>query len=475
MIDAIASHILALPGWVALLVVFLLPALESSAFVGFVFPGEIALILGGVLAYQGRVPLPAVIAAGIAGAVIGDSVGYLVGRRWGRQIIHGSLGRFIRKDHLDRGETYLRERGGRAVFVGRFTAALRVTIPGLAGMSRLHYRTFALYNVAGGAIWATGVILLGYLGGSSWHHVEHLASRIGLVILGLVVLAVVVGFLGRRGRVLRALVFVGNLALVRRTAERYPRLTSWLVARFDSTRDSGLALTVSVAAAVAASWVFLGVTQDVVAHEELARLDPTVTAWLLDHRTAWLTGFFRVTTWLGSSAVTVPVLAGAAVLLARARHSWRPVVSIVVVYGAAVLAYALAKLAVQRHRPPAADWLTTAGGWSYPSGHAAQAMAAWGILALLLVRNTRGGGRVALVGSAVVVPLVVAASRVYLGVHWLTDVLGGLALSLAILGVYNALRLGWHARQPDEPAREAEVPEGEAGAEPRRAAPPPSG
>lgn len=459
MIDAIASHILALPGWVALLVVFLVPALESSAFVGFVFPGEIALVLGGVLAYQGRVPLAAVLAAGIAGAVLGDSVGYLVGRRWGRRIIDGSLGRFIRQEHLDRGERYLRERGGRAVFVGRFTAALRVTIPSLAGMSRLRYRTFALYNVAGGALWATAVVLLGYLGGKSWHSVAHLASRIGLVILGLVALALLAGFLGRRGRVPRAVLFVGNLALVRRTAERYPRLTAWLVARFDATRATGLALTASVAVAGAALWAFLGITQDVVAHEELVRLDPTVHTWALDHRTAFFNGFFEVTTWLGSSVVLLPVLAVAAFLLARTRHSWRPVVTIVVVYGGASLGHAITELAVQRHRPPVADWLVTAHGWSYPSGHTTNAFAAWGVLALLLARYTHGGRRVALFAGAAGLALVVAASRVYLGVHWLTDVLGGMTLSLAILGTYNALRLGWHGRrQPEEqPAEETEA------------------
>jgi len=198
MIDNLASHILALPGWVALLVVFLLPALESSAFVGFLFPGEIALVLGGVLAYQGRVPLAAVLAAGITGAVIGDSVGYLVGRRWGRRVIDGSLGRFVKQDHLDRGERYLRERGGKAVFFGRFTAALRVTIPSLSGIARLPYRTFAAYNVAGGIVWATAVILLGYLGGSSWKHVEHLASRIGLAALVLFAVVVLLGFLAHR-------------------------------------------------------------------------------------------------------------------------------------------------------------------------------------------------------------------------------------------------------------------------------------
>jgi undecaprenyl-diphosphatase len=226
------------------------------------------------------------------------------------------------------------------------------------------------------------------------------------------------------------------------------------VARFDPTRATGLPLTVSVSVAGAALWGFLGITQDLVAHEELARLDPTVHAWVVAHRTAWLNGFFRAVTWLGSSAVTVPVLAVAAVLLARARHSWRPVVTIVVVYGGAVLAYALVKLALHRPRPPAADWLAHAGGWSYPSGHAAQAVAAWGILALLLARYTHGGRRVALFGAAAVLAVVVAASRVYVGVHWLTDALGGMTLSIAILGVYDALRLGWHARQPDQPPAE---------------------
>ncbi|MBO0810631.1 MAG: DedA family protein, partial [Microlunatus sp.] len=148
--ESIASHILALPPWIALLVVFLLPALESSAFVGFVFPGETALIIGGVLAFNGVVPLWAVLVAGILGAIVGDAVGYSIGRRWGRRLVDGTLGRFINKKHFDRGERYLAERGGKAVFVGRFTAALRVLMPGLAGMSRMPFPTFFAYNAAGG-------------------------------------------------------------------------------------------------------------------------------------------------------------------------------------------------------------------------------------------------------------------------------------------------------------------------------------
>jgi undecaprenyl-diphosphatase len=185
-IDAVASHLLALPGWLALVAVFALPGLESSAFVGFVFPGEIALLLGGVLASQGKVPLAAVLVAGVAGAALGDSVGYAVGRRYGRRMLEGTLGRFVDHDHFDRAEVFLARRGGSAVFFGRFTAALRVMVPGLAGMSRLHYRTFLLFNVSGAVCWGVLSVLVGYLAGAHWRQAEHVTSRAGLLALSLV-------------------------------------------------------------------------------------------------------------------------------------------------------------------------------------------------------------------------------------------------------------------------------------------------
>src|SRR5215470_19322588 len=134
------DRILSLPGWLVLALVFAFPALEASAFVGFVFPGEIAVILGGVAASRGTVPLWAVIVAAVSGAVIGDSAGYLIGRRWGERLLTGTVGRLpVIRQHLaknlDRARAYVRRRRGSAVFFGRFTAALRVLVPGLAGMS----------------------------------------------------------------------------------------------------------------------------------------------------------------------------------------------------------------------------------------------------------------------------------------------------------------------------------------------------
>jgi undecaprenyl-diphosphatase len=443
MIATVAEHILLLPAWVALLVVFALPALESSAFVGFIFPGEIALVLGGVMAYEGRVSLVAVLAAGIAGAAAGDSVGYAVGKRYGRRLLDGTVGRFVKPSHLDRAESYLAERGGKAVFFGRFTAALRVLIPGLAGMSGLRYRTFLTFNVASAVGWGTLSVMLGYLGGSSWRHVEHVASRVGLGALVVVVLVVLAGVLVRRGgpdKVTRLAAAIARSTPVRRTRHRFPRTTAWVLGRLDPTRSTGLALTAGVATAAAAAWAFAAITQDVVGHEELALLDPRIHGWVLGHRTGLLTGFFRVSTWLGATAVTLPVLVLVGGTLARRRRSWAPALDIVAVYGTAVAAHAVVGPLVHRTRPPVGDWLAPAGGWAYPSGHTTQAVAAWGVLALVLAVNARPRHRILLAAGATGLALLVGASRIYLGVHWPTDVLGGAVMSAAVLAVWSVLR-----------------------------------
>lgn len=188
----IADRILTLPPPLALLLVFALPALEASAFIGFVVPGEIGVLLGGVLANQGKLPLWAVLVAGIAGAIIGDSVGYAVGKKYGRALLSKIPNRILKQEHLDRAQDTIHRNGGKAVFVGRFTAALRVLIPGLSGMSRVPYRTFAAWNIAGGAIWAAGFVLLGYAAGSQYQRVAHNATLLGVGLLLALILLVVV-------------------------------------------------------------------------------------------------------------------------------------------------------------------------------------------------------------------------------------------------------------------------------------------
>lgn len=192
MISSIGATILSLPAWLVLLVAFSMPALESSVFLGFVFPGEAALVVAGVVAGEGRLPVLLVILAGILGAVLGDAVGYFVGRRWGPAMIAHLPERFFPPPRVERASAYLSERGGKAVFVGRFTATLRVLIPGLAGMSGMAYRKFAIANISSAIGWGVLSVMLGYLGGSSWQQLSSTVGRIAFIGVAALIVAAIV-------------------------------------------------------------------------------------------------------------------------------------------------------------------------------------------------------------------------------------------------------------------------------------------
>jgi membrane protein DedA with SNARE-associated domain len=197
-VDTVAEGLLSLSGWTALALLFTLPALEAPAFLGLVLPGELALLLGGVLAEQDRIPLAAAVAVGTAGALAGDAVGFWIGRRWGPRLVASRLGRRVGPARLHRVEALLLRGGGRALFVGRCTAGARVVLPGLAGMLGLRYRTFALWTGAAAVLWSVAHVLLGYLAGAGWRHVHHLTGRVGLGLAAALVAALAVAWLVRR-------------------------------------------------------------------------------------------------------------------------------------------------------------------------------------------------------------------------------------------------------------------------------------
>lgn len=187
-------------GPVIYLLIFLVPALEASVFVGFFLPGETVVLLGGVLAFQGRVGLAGVLAAAVAGAILGDSIGYLVGRRYGRRLQRSRLGRIVGEKRWRATEAFLRRRGGPSVFLGRWTALLRALVPAAAGMAELPYRTFFTWNVLGGALWGSTIAVAGYIAGSAYRRLEHYVGRGALVLLALIAVGLLARHLLRRRR-----------------------------------------------------------------------------------------------------------------------------------------------------------------------------------------------------------------------------------------------------------------------------------
>lgn len=197
--SGLVDQVLALRGVPAYTLVGGLAFGEAAVFVGFVLPGETAVILGGVLANEHRVSLIAITATAVLAAIVGDSVGYEVGRHFGTRLIQRPLFDH-RRDALERARAALRRNAGRAVFLARFTAFLRAVMPGLAGLSHVPYRRFLVFNAAGALVWGIGFTGLGYVGGASYRRLEHLVGRASWVLLGVGVVLVLYAAHRRRTR-----------------------------------------------------------------------------------------------------------------------------------------------------------------------------------------------------------------------------------------------------------------------------------
>ncbi len=172
---------------------------EAALFVGFVLPGETAVLIGGFIASQGRINIAVLCVLVVASAVVGDSVGYAVGAHYGPRLLEGRVLR-RRRAGIDRALAGLEKNGATYVFLGRFTAFFRAVVPGLAGMSEMHYRRFLLANLAGGLCWGVGYALLGYFAGNGYKRVAHYSSFGALGLVGVIVLLAIGLHLRRRRR-----------------------------------------------------------------------------------------------------------------------------------------------------------------------------------------------------------------------------------------------------------------------------------
>jgi membrane protein DedA with SNARE-associated domain len=184
--------VLNVPPILAYVVVTLLVFAEDALFIGFVLPGETAAVLGGVLASRGNVMLWLIITLVVLAAVLGDTVGYEVGKHFGPRLLKLRVLQ-KRSEKLEAAQDFLRRRGGAAVFLGRFTAFFRAVMPALAGVSRMHYPRFLAFNAAGGLIWGGGFVLLGFFAGNSYEAVAKVVGRDAAVVVVLIlVIALVV-------------------------------------------------------------------------------------------------------------------------------------------------------------------------------------------------------------------------------------------------------------------------------------------
>jgi membrane protein DedA with SNARE-associated domain len=198
-VSGLVHRLLDLPGWLVLLVAGLVVFCEDALFVGFVLPGETVALLAGVAAKLGHVSLTGVLVVVVVAAVLGDSVGYEIGRHLGVRVLEVRL-LARRRKRIDDAREFLARRGGSAVFLGRWIAFFRAVMPFLAGTARMRYLRFLAWNAAGGLAWGVAVVLLGYAAGASYAQVEKVVGRDAAAVVAVLVAVAVVVWRVRRHR-----------------------------------------------------------------------------------------------------------------------------------------------------------------------------------------------------------------------------------------------------------------------------------
>ena len=434
------------------LLVGVLCFLESGAFLGLLVPGETAIVIGGFVAGQNEIDIIVLIAIVWTTAVAGDLVSFALGRHLGREFLVKHGPRFqITEERIQQVERFYDRHGGKAVFLGRWIGLVRAVSPFLAASSGMPLRRFLPYDVLAAGAMGTAFCLLGYI---FWHSLDKVLeiARKGLLAFGLTITLVVAIALAVQW--LRDEENREQLTAWLETHERTPALGQAIrggrvvgrrlarPARFVWDRltpgQLGLELTTLLSIAAVGSFVFFGYLIAIEPVTELTAGDRRGVRWSDAVETPWLTDLAKLLTHLGA----LPVAGGALLVTALVLLWRRRGREGLALLGGLALTYAgvhITKGAFDRPRP--LDPLVDAAGSAYPSGHAAYAIC-WVAIAIALRHAfPRLAVQVTLLVVGLALAVVGGVTRIYLRVHWFSDVAGGWGLAAVCFALAGMVAL----------------------------------
>jgi membrane protein DedA with SNARE-associated domain/membrane-associated phospholipid phosphatase len=421
--------------------VFLISLSESLALVGLIVPGTVIMFGVGAIVATGSLGLKPVLLLAAAGAIAGDGVSYWLGRHYQEELRR--LWPFCRySGMLKRGETFFHRHGGKSVLFGRFVGPVRPVIPVVAGMLGMGPLHFGIVNVLSAIGWALVYVLPGVFFGTSLAVAGAVSTRLAGLIVIILATSWVLVWLGRKLVLLAAhrgpiwFAALKTWASVDTPAHGVMRPARHLLSYlFYRQHGEELLFGGLVLALFAAGWGFLGVLQDVLAKDPLVLADRAVYHFLQSLRTPWADGVLVAVTELGDSFVNICLFVSILLaLLVKGRYRTAGYWAMTVLGG--LVGVQLLKLMIRLPRPVAL--YQGASAYGFPSGHTTMSVILYGFLAIILVRGLAGAWRWWLPVAALLVSTIIAISRLYLGAHWLSDVLGGFFIGtswVALLGI----------------------------------------
>lgn len=424
------------PEW-AIAIIFLIAMGEALLIIGLFVPSTAVLVGAGILVGTGHLDFWAVFIATAVGAIAGDQVSYWAGRLFGERLKGmWPLNRY--PVLVARGEEFVRAHGGKSIAIGRFVPAVKSVVPGIIGMFGMSQAYFLFVNVTSGIVWAIAHIAPGILIGKGLAFAGELSGRLVVVLLVLLVLTAVAGYLIR-------LVAAGiaphldHLLSRIATWARSHKGRSWqrFARAVSPDNPRSVLIVLFVAVVVTALIAALALMSRIVSGDAVSNIDLSIYTLMKEVRNAPADELMITLTMLGDGVVMAALaLTIIAWLIWRRayRAAWAAGIAIV----AGKLFVLLMKGLIQQPRPFS---LPQEGAelFSFPSGHATLAAVTFGILAVLASHAMGRWGRAivyAVCGSAITV---IAFSRIYLGAHWLSDVLAGLLFGTVIVATFGVV------------------------------------
>lgn len=437
MIDAVVNFFLAFPQ-LGYLTVFISAFSESVAFLGIFVPGTVIVVIAGFFAEQwaGSFNIWFLWVIAVLGAFLGSVATYLFGRYYGPPLFSEN-NFYLKRRYLEHAQSYFEEHGGKSIFTGQFLGPLRSLVPLVAGMAEMKLWSFLSWSFVSSVAWSGAYLAVGYFFGASWEAIQLWGTRftffVVVFILFLFVNWLIGRFLVQHERQVRAVIISIGVSVARgflqneyvaKLLGRFPRFFDFWSKRFSTKHVFGLPFTVATVASFIVLFYLLTLINAVVREGPLQIIDARILGAVLFVRDPLVHPLMLFITNLAGPAVVGIVITVVFFFWAQGQTLRA------VALGFGTLIVGLLNIATKyifaRPRPDAFLALASESTASFPSGHAVMAVVVYGFITFGLlgyVQRWRSKIVISLFSSSLIG--LIGFSRIYLGVHWPSDVLGG--------------------------------------------------
>ena len=414
--------------------VFIFSFLESLIVAGIFIPGSFFLILVGFLLTKNFLSIPLIILIATIGAITGDYISFFLGKKGTK--LFKKENRFLKLTSLEKGKLFFQKHGGKSILIGRFTGPFRSIAPFVAGTFKMDFKRFSFWNIFSATLWTCFYLFLGLFFGETWQVAEKWATRAQvfflIFLLFLFFLFLINQYLTHGEGKLSIKIFNLIASVVRKRVENITILKknkwffSFIAARFKRKIFYGLPLTFLTIAFFYVLFLLFGFIKSFVLSEVIFGTDVRVENLLYVFRDDGFIKFFYWVTLLGNWQIIVSFGVVLSIIFFILRKKVYILALWIAIFGTQLFD-TLGKITFNRPRPISAIFIENTT--SFPSGHAAIVVAFYGFISYVILRTREGRRKkinVLIISFGII--FLIGFSRMYLGLHYLSDVIGGYLL-----------------------------------------------